>query len=330
MNPGKSNNNQSIVDKLNTILSRIMGKRDDKHHFKQDKPKMSANQKFAAIFFVISFVLWLITGIYYIPENQSAIILHGGKVVEVSNGMKVKIDIPYPFSSVEMIDTSNSNVVVAAESRPINVVNKDLVEQQISAYANYYIFDPKIYFLSSYQDSANLDKQISLIIKEHIQRYFLNLTQNQFSDIGKSVAENEILSQINADINKYGINLNKLTIGFVKLKPEDKKISNSSSGFTDSQLIDEANKYSKWKILQAKQVKDDFDNLLPQYIANPKTISELLYYRMLSSVPESANAEFALLNFTSTSAAESSSFDKIGNTRDLNRQVVRTRTFENR
>lgn len=329
MNRGKSNNSQGIVDKLNIMLSRLMGKRSVSD-FKKNTPKAPANQKFAAVFFVISFVLWMLTGVYYIPENQAAIFLHGGKVVGVSNGMTVKVDIPYPFSNVEMIDTSVNNISIGTESSPVTIINKDQVAQQIYIYSNYQVSDPQKYFLSFYQDGASLNKQVSLVIQEHIQRYFLNLTQDQFNDIGKSVSENEILSQVNLETNKIGIKISKLAIHFVSIKPHVEKVINRSSEPLSSQVIDTANKYSIWKTTQAKQMKADFDDLLPQYVNNHKTISELLYYRMVASVPESVNADFLSMDFIKTSSTESSLVNSSNDIRNVNRNVVRERSFEGR
>lgn len=327
MSHGKSNNNQtSGVDRLNSILSRLMGKRDKlQTEYKTPKtPKVSTNQKFAVVFLIMSLFLWVLTGIYYIPVDQSAIILNNGHIVKTVKGMIVSFERPYPFSNVVMIDNSNNALVVSAESSPLNILDKDNLNKQLSVAVDYQINSPQKYFLSIYQDNADLDKQISLIVKENIQRYFLNLNDEQLSDIGKAVIENEIMLQTNDVLRNFGINLNKLIIEDVIKKEQVTPITRSSNA--NAPIIQEAEEYAIWKSTQIKNIQQDFNNLLPQYEANPKTISELLYYRMLAS-NESSMPEFSLLNFASESTVMSvNSY----NSRTLNRTVNRERIFENR
>lgn len=305
MSHGNSSKNQSEsrIDKLNNILGRLMGKRDNKinNNIPNNTP---SNMKFMLIVAGMIIFLWSLTGVYYVPDGNYGLIMYNGKTNKVVSGLAIGVARPYPFSDVAIINSEDSNLSIGKdEANKFIVVSKDDHNIQLVLETSYALSDPKLYFNNFYQEISDTDNRVKLIVMSFVQKYVQSKNESELSANSKLVIANEVCALINNNIAQYGLKLNKINIvnmnslpvGDLNLEKNKEKASNSS--IVLQELIDEANNYALNKNRETESLTAQFNELLPQYRSNPQTIRELMYYKMLSSIPES-DLNYKLLNLS--------------------------------
>lgn len=350
MSHGKYDNNssESITDRLNRWLGALMGKKSNSPNLKP-KNQIPSNSKFGFILAFMILVLWLLTGVYYIPENYSGLIITNGKVSKSVEGLKIGITLPYPLATVETLDATNSIVYFGKESdNQVILSSKDKVNFQVSGEISYHISNPQQYFSNFYQETSDLDQKITWLTLQQIQQYALTESSSSILKANTAIVGNSIRSQSESLFAKYGLTLDKLNLVTVKrvVTPVSNnsvsESSNSSSDYAKDILV-QANNYQADLDKQTQQITKDFNSLLPQYKANNSAITELLYYKLLSSLPaESSSIEsYPLLNLSESQFIELNKNPRAilniqNNTLDnqdpraLNRSVDRQREFGSR
>src|SRR4051812_1619374 len=82
--------------------------------FKSWKQRLSLKMGDMKLTLILTFtlvILWVLTGVYYLTDNQYGIIIRGGRITKVDKGLKVGFDYPYPFSQIEVFNTGgNGNI----------------------------------------------------------------------------------------------------------------------------------------------------------------------------------------------------------------------------
>jgi regulator of protease activity HflC (stomatin/prohibitin superfamily) len=344
MNHGKIDKEkaQTTLDKWNNAIARILGKRDKK---RIDYKKPTSDGKFGLIVIGMVIFLWLLTGIYYIPQNMSGIIMHNGIVTNVKSGIAIGIDYPYPLSDLAVIDTASDSFSIGkTENDKFVVISKDNKSLQMIVELAYRISDPARYFVSHYQENADLKQAIKGQVQSSIQAYTVNINSNELLSASSIVTANDIRKNSESDLSNFGITIEKLAI--IKLSNLDKleqKNTTTNLNATNSIniIIKQALQYKSYIESDVKLEVEEFNALLPQYKSNPNTIAQLMYYKMLSSVPqaESATPDFSLLQGSLSEFKQKIDmgvFDKNqsstqdSDVRRLDRSVDRQREFKGR
>ncbi|TXI92945.1 MAG: hypothetical protein E6Q33_05305 [Neisseriales bacterium] len=344
MNHGKIDKEkaQTTLDKWNNAIARVLGKRDKK---RIDDKKPTSDGKFGLIVIGMVIFLWLLTGIYYIPQNMSGIIMHNGIVTNVKSGIAIGIDYPYPFSDLAVIDTASDSFSIGkTENDKFVIISKDNKSLQMIVELAYRISDPARYFVSHYQENADLKQAIKGQVQSSIQAYTVNINSNELLSASSIVTANDIRKNSESDLSNFGITIEKLAI--IKLSNLDKleqKNTTTNLNATNSIniIIKQALQYKSYIESDVKLEVEEFNALLPQYKSNPNTIAQLMYYKMLSSVPqaESATPDFSLLQGSLSEFKQKIDmgvFDKNqsstqdSDVRRLDRSVDRQREFKGR
>lgn len=346
MNHGNLNKNQSEgrIDKLNNILGRLMGKRDNKvnNNLPNNTP---SNMKFMLIVAAMIVFLWSLTGVYYVPTSNYGLIMYNGKTNKVVNGLAVGVTRPYPFADVAIIGSEDSNLSIGKdEANKLVVVSKDEHNIQFALETSYSISDPQLYFNSFYQEISDTDARVKWLVMSFVQKYVQNKNESELSANSKLVIANEICALTNSYIAQYGLKLNKINILNMKFLPVNNlnlaksKDSTSNSSIVLQELIDEANNYALNKNRETESLVSQFNGLISQYRTNPQTIRELMYYKMLSSIPESSlnykllnlnESEFlAIVNGVGNNASISKNIPQNQRQRNFTRTVNRERVFQ--
>lgn len=336
-----------IVDKLNRVLGRLMGKKKTRSVPENNKQPVGvpSNLRFLLIICSMLFVLWGLTGAYFIPDASYGVVLNNGKISKIVKGMKAGLSLPFPFSDVITLDGSVDTVKFgkSAESDPYQVLTADNQQLEISGEISYHIQNPQKYFLNYYQETSDLDQRVNWLCKTMIQDYFLHNTSSVVLHNSNAVTGNEIRQATDKILNNYGLSIDKLSISSVKkIQIESSTISSYpesaiSLGNKPSalarQLIVQANQYSNNLRNSDRQLSDDFNQLLPQYRNNHKIVAELMYYKMLSSVPQAVESypllqltlpQFQQMVDTSTTLTGDLAGADNANPRALNRNVNRS------
>ena len=302
MNHGKIDKEkaQTTLDKWNNAIARILGKKNKEP---SDKNKMpTSDRKFGLIVVGMVVFLWLLTGIYYIPRNTYGIIMHNGKAISAKSGIAIGIDYPYPFSDIAIIDNVNSSLSIGkVENDQFLIVSKNNKSLQVIIEVVYRISDPIKYFINHYQENIDLKELIKGQTQSLIQSYIVSKNSDELLAGSTIVIANDIRKYGESQLSNFGIKIEKMAL--IKLSNPDilrpsEKLS-SASNHTDpaDQIIKEANQYQTYVRADLESQLREFNQLLPQYKSNPNAIAQLMYYKMLSSIPqpESATPDFSLL-----------------------------------
>lgn len=336
----------SFVDKLNRFLARLMGKKTNKPLPKHNNQTTAipSNFKFILIILSMLIVLWGLTGVYFIPDASYGIILNNGKFSKVVKGMDTGISLPFPFSDVITLDASSNSVKFGktAESAAYLVLTADNRQLEVSGEIDYHIQDPNKYFLNYYQETSDLDQRVNSLSKTIIQDYFLHRNGSDILHDSNTVVGNEIRKTADTILNGYGLSIDKLSINSIKPVAIESTIKTTvndqpqgspvQSPLLAQQLLEQAKSYSTAIQAHNKRLSDDFNQLLPQYRNNPKIMAELMYYKMLSAIPQPIES-YPLLQLTlpqlqalsnSVGLDQNFNISNDKNLRTLNRNVSRS------
>lgn len=304
MNRGNTNkdpeSSPNKLDRLNQALARLMGKKDSS--LKDNS--VPSNNKFLLIVLAMLLGMWFLTGIYYVPEGNYGLILESGKVSRVTTGVRVGITLPYPLADVVTLDATPNKVSFGGSEsmdQAYTIATNDQEQLNMAVKFSYLISDPQKYYISYYQENSNLDLKISWLLKTILQDYFVHYQSQQILQNSTIVMSNEI-RQISASILAgYGLQIDKLEISKISKvnKNINTRITDKSyeQSLTES-IVNEAILYKNNKAQETRDLTDQFNQLLPQYIANPKVIKELMYYKMLSNIPAESAPSYSLLSLT--------------------------------
>lgn len=359
MNKQPVSSQDSFVDKLNRFLARLMGKKTNKPLPKHSNHPtgVPSNFKFIVIIIAMLVVLWGLTGVYFVPDASYGMVLNNGKISKVVKGMDTGVSLPFPFSDVITLDASSNSVKFgkAAESAAYLVLTADNRQLDVSGEIDYHIQNPQKYFLNYYQETSDLDQRVNSLSKTIIQDYFLHHDANEILHNSNTITGNEIRKTADAILNGYGLSIDKLSINSIKVVVTESNNARLAANGADiaqapvpvagqltlaQQLLNQANSYSTAMQTQNKQWNTDFNQLLPQYRNNPKIVAELMYYKMLSNVPQTQES-YPLLQLTLPQlqtlgdAVVDGNFNMVNDknprllNRNVNRSVLRSRWGSN-
>lgn len=334
MSHGNSNNTKgkSKVDRLNAFLARLMGKKQSQTTLLKSAPKPPASDaKFTLIVIFMLGFLWLLTGVYYVPQDTYGLILDGGRVTKVIKGLAVGISKPYPFSSSTLIDSSYNTLAIGKDENQFVVISSDEHNLRLGIDVGYKIVDPKLYYTKFYQEIYDGDERIKWVVMSSFENYMHSLSSTHIFDMSKVILANEASVDAKLQLRNYGIEITKLNVNNLQELPVNPDLSESSITSTNQMkitqaIISEAQNYAYNKQLSTESLSSEFNSLQSQYKTNPKTIRELLYYKMLSTVP-TEQKQYKLLNLTES---EFVALAKSGNLQEESSQSISTNVRERR
>lgn len=338
----------AIVEKINQKIAKILGK---KPHNKFPRQNETSNKIFIIIIVGILLFLWFSTGFYYLGENQAGIVLTNGRISRVINGIKVGFVLPYPFSDVEIVDTSVSNFIKISKDDALDdytTSSKDLVPVSINAKFSYQVSNPQLVFLNILQKNDNLNDVVKFQIWQELHNYIAKNTKDDIAKKNLTVMSIEVRNMVDQDLANLGLRIAKLQIAAINYSGD--KVSSienvvTQDKFTESsvvmpdiaeQIIDEANSYHADKVSDTKLNIDKFNQLLPRYLQDPDGITMQMYYDMLEKVPMKKDNDYQLLNLKLSDLLlkDDVVVNKVTNVsdsnRDFNRDVTRSRELGDR
>lgn len=299
-------NNDGLVERLNRVLARLMGKKPANRAPKV-APVVPSNRRFILIVVGMIVLLWGLTGIYYIPEDNYGLIFRNGKITHSVKGMDLGITLPYPLSNVETLDAGINNLSIGKESGNLfQLTTQDNQTLQLTAELSYTIIDPQKYYTSYYQETSDLNQKIAWLVMANTQKYFLHYNRVELLNASSIVLANEIRQQSTQQLASYGLQLDKfniLTLQSIGNLPSVSAASESSPASQNlplsAKLMQQALSYQQTSQAKTESMMLEYKQLLPQYRANKSAIVELIYYKMLSSIPAESTAEsYPLLKLT--------------------------------
>lgn len=341
MSHGKT---ESAVDRLNRKLARLMGKKDPNRPI--NTPSIPSNNKFTLIIVTMLLVLWGLTGVYYVPNQNYGIILINGKVDQLITGMDVGVTYPFPFSDIVNLDASENTLNLASSSNESGIlaVTEDGNMLNLNANLSFVIDDPQKYYLNYYQENSDLNQKINWLMAAIVQDYFIHHNSQQLMQSSTIVTANEIRSLSMLVLRNYGLKINAFNIKSLQNVSQIKaSLPKKSNDLTPSkQIMAEAIQYQTQKSLETESMVAEFNNLLPQYQANKNAIVELMYYKMLSQISTKSlivesypllnlsESQFLKIESSSGGVYLPSSKSSTDDVRAVNRSVDRQREFKDR
>ena len=290
MNPGNTNPKapkgvDRVVEQINQKIAWLLGKNNSN----KQPPKQTSNFRFSIIILCCLLMLWLITGFYYLGDNQYGLILRNGEIVKVENGMKVGFTAPYPFGDVEVINSDVSKFIdlsILSQNDP-TILSRDLSMIKLNAKFDYQIYDPSVYFVTILQKQNNMDTYLSIIVQNELHSYLGSRLKSEILKSNLTVVASEIRDQVNQKISAYGIKIVKLNINSlndveIKQTIEAPKVESLSIADT---LLRSANEYNQNVIRETKEQIAEFYELLPTYQKDPESVINQVYNEVQNSIP---------------------------------------------
>lgn len=305
MSHGKIDNNpeknDGLVERLNRILARLMGKKPV-----NQAPKLNStvpsNRKFIFIVIGMIVLLWGLTGVYYIPDGNYGLIFRNGKIVQDVKGVSFGVTLPYPLSNVETLDATTNNLSIGKESTNLfQLSTKDNYTLQLVGELSYSITNPQKYYLNYYQETSDLDQKIAWLLMANTQKYFLQHTRSELLNASSIVLANEIRQQTEQQIQNYGLSLSKfsiLTLQNMTNSSPNISAESANNSSLNSKILQQAYNYQQATQDETESLVAEYKGLLPQYHANKSAIVELVYYKMLSMIPNAQTESYPLLQLT--------------------------------
>ncbi len=333
-----------FIERLNKRIARLMGKR----HKLRPQKKMS-NIVFLIMTLVFSILLWLMTGCYYLGEDQFGLILLNGRVVNVVKGIKVGFTAPYPFGGIEIVDMDVTDLIdlskVTLMTTPFTVLSLDQKQIIVDAKFAYQIFDPRLAFITSLQRQDSLDMFVAWQIQAKLHNYFMQKQSVEILNSNLTVTANEVRDKLNIELAQYGLKVNKLNVYSLKTLHSPIESENQPTAVVKdmpvvaSQLLEQAQLYEKNLLIDAQVNINQFNQLLPKYKANPNAIVNQMYYDALSAVPVVKVENYPLLDVplsqlllkvddNSSLSSKQNVNNSVSRERNFSREVNRTRGSE--
>ncbi|MFN7094526.1 MAG: SPFH domain-containing protein [Burkholderiales bacterium] len=347
-NTNRSNDNlDEFIERLNKKIAKLLGKQD-----KQPPTGKTTNLAFALIILLFSLVVWLLTGFYYLGENQYGLVLTDGRITKVVKGLRVGFTLPYPFGGIEVLNAGVSDLLTVgtASDNASNymVLTKDLFPIAVEAKLAYQITDPKTLYLNYLQQTDNLNNIVQWQLEQQLHNYIAQKTSSELSKINLTIMANQLREQANGALSKYGVDIVKLAVTSLQqvaqartttsLQVTKPQLVATVKPTIADQLLQQALSYQQDKVTQAKANVEKFKQLLPQYEANPQELVQQLYDNLLASVPVTKADKYPLLKLSlaelmTFSPRKENIFGQVNDSgwkRDLDRKVVRSRTLNGR
>lgn len=327
----------SRLDRLNDFFGRLLGKKSTlKPQLPQEIP---SNNRFILMLLTMVGALWLLTGIYYVPEQSYGIILLDGKVNKVVSGVAVGLSAPYPFSDEINLTAGTNYFSMGKAADKYYISSRDQHSLAYVLEVGYKINDPRRYYLADYQENANLDQQVAGIVAAQLQAYASLYSSQQLLHDSSIVIANEVRRLSQVELTPYGLALDKLNLISLQNKTADANAKGNNELSEQKplpvQLLNQAYAYQADLEKSSVMLREQFMQLLPQYRANPSLVAEMLYYKLLSTLPAPQQSEsFPLLKLSHEQfLAQAQSGQKLptssaANGRQFNRSVDRQRIFQ--
>lgn len=348
MNHG-NHDNKSTVDKLNQWIARLFGKKsaiDQVQPPQKPQDSISGNAKFTVIVTGIMTVLWLLSGLYYVRDNEFGVVLKSGEVNEVVHGLKFGVTLPYPFGEIVIFANDINNVVKPSENQDNKFLTADNKEFVVGIDFSYSIESPEKFFINYYQGNDDFKQHVSGAVMSLIQEYLLRHNSSELLSVNTIIIANEIRELSSNDLEQSGVRLDKLTITSLQENVEESTMVKSpsvavvkSESDTINQLLSEAQLYKQNIANQTESEINEFNKLLTEYKTNPAMVAELLYYKMLSKIPAiNLENQYKLLNSNLSelekqqisSTTTNNDRNSLRKSRTVNREVIRERVFKER
>ena len=339
MSLGKTNN-QSALDKANAFLGRLMGKRSANliENKKPSNNKPTRNDiTFIVVLAISGLILWSLTGICYVPDNNYGVISQNGKFKKILKENSIYLTYPYPINDFNIFALEGNKIYLGeAESNQYYYsLTKDAQVVKFSYSFDIMINNPQQFYNNFYQLNENSLKRIKLLASDIVQNYMRQSTFDELNNQNKIILANSIVSQLNDIFKSYGLVASKgnlVNLTTVQVTSSASLIDESESS-SPSLIMQQALNYQAIKESQLISMQNDYYSLLKQYQLNPKIVGELLYYRMLSNIGtvKSDVVDYPLL-FTAESVVVNGTVDAIkqnsSDIRSNERSVIRQRVLD--
>lgn len=231
----------AFIEKLNNILSMLLGKRKNQPPQKNKPPKSVSNIGFGVIVMLCVVLLWIATGFYYIGDNQFGFILHSGKIAKVEYGQAIGLTYPYPFGDVVTLDGVMSDVLNINESdtNPTILLSEDLVPFRVEANFSYKVTDPKLLYIGYIQDPDNWDKQVLWQVQSTLHDFVANSKASLLRTESAAKLSGDILEQLDQSLASYGIIITAFKIN--TLVSENMTSPKTMSSYSESATVEDIN-----------------------------------------------------------------------------------------
>lgn len=299
------------VDKLNAKIAKILGKRNNKQkNHTQNPQKHDDNDLISDFTYIIVtllclLILWIATGVYYVNVGTTAIIYNRGSVSEVINGPKFGVTLPYPFSDVDVVDTTVSDMLNLANSDVnYSAITKDGLTINLFTQFSYQLTNPlKLY--SSYLVNTDNIENIVRYETQYVLHNFIsqtpyeNLEKSNLTLMGNSIKNmvNSVLAPSGVEVVK--VNISKLQLANTPNTSIEPAINNNETlnpSMVAIKLIQQSKLYQADRIALTKNRIIKFNELFKLYQQNRQVTVDQMYKDTIDQIPVMKEDKYPLLS----------------------------------
>lgn len=287
-----------------------------KHYNKNLKIKQKSyftNFNIILVFIFIFLGIFLYNSIYYIENDQEAVVISFVENIKILNP-GLHFILPKPFTQFQRLSTQKIFKEQFFSKNKENqhlILTKDQNLIEIQAEINWKIND-SINFISNLK---NPKLAIKVIIENTIQEFIAQKNINYLLNTEKNILENEINGLLIENLNNYnsGVKIEKVkilnmnypkvltdTINKIKIKEEEQKQKITEFENNKQNILLEANLLANKIVIEAQQYKDliinnseievqKFSPLYEEYKQNSSLIKQKLYLDLIERIIKNLN-----------------------------------------
>ncbi|QDJ12361.1 FtsH protease activity modulator HflK [Mergibacter septicus] len=249
--------------------------------------------KFLPIAIVIAIILWVISGFYTIKEAERGVVLRFGKVNGiVQPGLNWK---PTFIDQIIPVNVERISELRAQGSMLTQDENMVTVEMTVQ----YRIQDPAQFLFNVVEPQDSLSQATDSAL-----RYVIgHMTMDDILTTGRSVVRERTWKELNEIIKPYHMGLEVVDVNFqsarppeavkdafddaIKAQEDEQRLIREAEAYARERepiargnaqkIIEEANAYKQQVVLNAQGEAERFNQLLPEFKANPQIMKDRLY-----------------------------------------------------
>lgn len=273
------------------------------------------------IIIVIGLGFWAFTGFYTVDEGEQAVELRFGEYTE-TNGAGLNWHVPYPFESVEIVNTENVNTVrvgyrgdgrskqeIPAEALMLTQ-DENIIDIQLAV--QYNIKDPRdlLFNVSEYNERNLADIVVRQAAESAVREIVGRNTMDFAITQGRAQLASETKGLVQAILDRYETGINITTVELqdaqppeqvqdafadaVRAREDEERLKNLAEAYANdiipkargfaSRILQEAQAYKAATIARAEGETSRFDQVLEEYSKAPDITRDRLYLETMEEV----------------------------------------------
>ncbi len=296
------------------------------------KTTLKQFKNYTKVLIIISIIIYILTGIYTVKQNEIAVVRRFGKIVSSNVKPGISYSLPFPIDKVDKIEIKKVQTLGIDHFSEIPEINSEadifMKKTDLRNYAitgdnntinltmilKYLIVDPKNYLINF----RNIDSVIQAISQSEIVRYLSVEPIQSVLITNRSEMNLTIRNNIQKKVNEFKLGVEINSVEIKNISPpsiilhyfndvinagidKEKSVKEaygyktkvlSQARIRSMEIDSEANIYAKERVSNAEGECEKFNILLKEYEKSPISVKRRHYLDMLNDIYPSLDKSY--------------------------------------